>query len=104
MDVCFASVPHIAHGEHQVRECRELNETICPIALILACREILQFATQSELLIDLIFTLSNTDIRLYHATLTFDDSFVVVLVHVHEVELKRFANLLLHLHIDILIV
>ena len=40
-----ATVPHVAHGEHEVGEGRELHERIAPVALVLTGSEVLQLAT-----------------------------------------------------------
>ena len=45
VQIRLATVPHVAHGEHEVGEGRELHERIAPVALVLTGREVLQLAT-----------------------------------------------------------
>ena len=45
VQIRLATVPHVAHGEHEIGQCRELHERIAPVALVLTGREVLQLAT-----------------------------------------------------------
>ena len=104
VQACFAAVPHVAHGKHEVGECRELYECIAPVALILTGREVLQLAAQGVAAIDFVLTFEHADIRTYHTSLSLYDSLIILLVHIHGIELEILGDTLLQLQVDILII
>ena len=65
---------------------RELEQAVDPVALVLFRVEILHLSAQCESLVEAVFSVGDVYVGVYHATLALDDSLVIVLVHVHEVE------------------
>ena len=41
VQIRLATVPHVAHGKHEIGQCRQFYKRIAPVALILTGREVL---------------------------------------------------------------
>ena len=66
--------------------------------------QILQLASECQLLVKLVFSLCHADVCLYHTARAFYHCLVVALVHIHKIEFERLSQLFLHLYVDVLIV
>lgn len=94
----------VADGEHEVRQYREFEQTIIPVALVLLGLQILGFTTQCHLGTELVFTFCHKDVGFHYTTFTLNNGLVVELVHIHQVQLERLGELLLQLHVDVLVI
>ena len=96
---------HVADGEHKLGQDAELEQAVDPVAtlVVVGHAEVLELAAQGEFLVDGPLGLTHVDVALDLATVTFHDGLVVVLAHIHEVELPGLAQLLVELEIDVLI-
>ena len=45
VQIRLATVPHVAHGKHEIGQCRQFYKRIAPVALILTGSEVLQLTT-----------------------------------------------------------
>ena len=102
--VVLRTVVLVADGEHEVGQNGKLEQTEPPVALVVLCVQILSLAAQRNLLVEAVLTLSHKNVRVNHSALALNNGLVVVLVHIHEVELEVLGEFLLNLHVDVLVV
>ena len=97
MQVGAAGIPHVGYGKHQVGEYRYFGKSIYPIALVLLGVQVLQFDTGCDFAAYLVLAVEYDDVGVYHTAFAFDNALVVLLEHVHGVELEVFGELLVYL-------
>ena len=93
VQVAFSAVPHVADGEHPVRRQRELEQAVCPVALVLLGRQVLQFASQRYLRRELVLGVGDVDVGVHGSAVPFDNGLIVLLVDVHQAELECLREL-----------
>ena len=82
----------------------KFKESESPITALVLSEQILRFATKSELLVYLILAFADEYVAVDIATFLLDDALVVLLVLLHEVDVKRFCETLFEVYVEVLIV
>ena len=104
----LAGVPHVAHRNLEIRGEGQLNQSVGPVLVVLIGEEVLQFAAEGELAVDLPAGVgyehvgANPGSLLIHRT--GQDLVVVILMGIHELHVERLRELLLDHYVEIVIV
>ena len=76
-----------------MRRQRELEQAVCPVALVLLGRQVLQFASQRYLRRELVLGVGDVDVGVHGSAVPFDNGLIVLLVDVHQAELECLREL-----------
>ena len=93
----------VAHGEHEMRQNRQFQQSEPPVFLVLLGMQVLGLTAQGHLAGQLVIAFEHKDVALYSLrSVTFNQVLVVALVGVHQVHLEAPGELLLYQQVDVL--